>query len=218
MPQLLARAAEEVDLPGLPGPAQRLGVHVGQRQHLAGAPVLHDARAPARARRMRPRVVHALDSRIAAARRGRSRRCRRALRHRAEVTTSAGLQLSSSVRVSSALERRREQVALAELAAQRAQPPELVGMPRSPRRSPAARGCGPAPPSSARSRRCSSSVGDGGHEAAVDLERVDREAVQRGQRRVAGAEVVEVQADARCRTPRRRRAGCARSPASACSR
>ena len=44
VPQLLARAAEEVHLARLARAPQRLGVHVGERQHLAGAPVLDDAR------------------------------------------------------------------------------------------------------------------------------------------------------------------------------
>jgi hypothetical protein len=44
VPQLLPRAAEEVHLAALPGQAQGLGVHVGQRQDFAAAPVLHDAR------------------------------------------------------------------------------------------------------------------------------------------------------------------------------
>src|SRR2546421_5423219 len=43
VPQLLARAAVEVDLAGLPREPQRLGVHVRERQHLAAAPVLHHA-------------------------------------------------------------------------------------------------------------------------------------------------------------------------------
>ncbi len=43
VPELLARAAEEMHLPRLPGEPQRLGVHVRERQHLAGAGILHDA-------------------------------------------------------------------------------------------------------------------------------------------------------------------------------
>ncbi len=44
MPQLLARAAEEVCLACFAREPERFGVHVGERQDLAGAPVLHDAR------------------------------------------------------------------------------------------------------------------------------------------------------------------------------
>ena len=44
MPQLLTRATEEVHLPGLARTAQRVGVHVRERQHLARAPILHHAR------------------------------------------------------------------------------------------------------------------------------------------------------------------------------
>src|SRR5215218_9454603 len=40
VPELVARAAPEVHLAGLARPAQGLGVHVRQRQHLTGAPVL----------------------------------------------------------------------------------------------------------------------------------------------------------------------------------
>jgi hypothetical protein len=43
VPQLPAGAAPEVHLPRGPGALQGLGVHVGERQHLAAAPVLHDA-------------------------------------------------------------------------------------------------------------------------------------------------------------------------------
>ena len=44
VPDLLAAAAVEVHLPRLQGQAQRLLVHVGEGQHLAGAGVLHHAR------------------------------------------------------------------------------------------------------------------------------------------------------------------------------
>src|ERR1700729_4337936 len=44
VPQLLARAAEEMDLARLARASQRLGVHVSKRQYLAGEPVLDDAR------------------------------------------------------------------------------------------------------------------------------------------------------------------------------
>ena len=43
VPQLGARAAPEVQLAGPPRRGQRLGVHVGEREHLAGAPVLDHA-------------------------------------------------------------------------------------------------------------------------------------------------------------------------------
>ena len=42
VPQLVARAAPEVQLAGLAGARERLGVGVGERQDLAGAPVLDD--------------------------------------------------------------------------------------------------------------------------------------------------------------------------------
>ena len=44
VPQLVARAAEEVQLARLAGQAQRFFVHVGEGQDLAGAPILDDAR------------------------------------------------------------------------------------------------------------------------------------------------------------------------------
>ena len=43
VPLLFARAAVEVQLARVLGAAQGLGVHVGQREHLARAPVLDDA-------------------------------------------------------------------------------------------------------------------------------------------------------------------------------
>src|SRR3954447_11913741 len=43
VPELLARAAEEVHLAGFARALECLGVHVGQRQHLAGSPVLDHA-------------------------------------------------------------------------------------------------------------------------------------------------------------------------------
>src|SRR5918995_1911775 len=43
-PELLARAAEEVHLPGLARVTQGLLIHVGHGQNLARPPVLHDAR------------------------------------------------------------------------------------------------------------------------------------------------------------------------------
>src|SRR2546423_768599 len=43
VPELLARAAEEVGLAGLPRARESLFVHVGEREHLARARVLHDA-------------------------------------------------------------------------------------------------------------------------------------------------------------------------------
>src|SRR2546421_462531 len=43
VPELVPRAAVEVDLPGLAGAAQRLVVHVSKRKHLTGVPVLHHA-------------------------------------------------------------------------------------------------------------------------------------------------------------------------------
>ena len=45
-------------------------------------------------------------------------------------------------------------------------------------------------------RRALVVLAEGGDEAAVDLQHVEREAVQVGERRVAGAEVVEREADA----------------------
>ncbi len=42
VPRLLARAAPQVKLAGLARARQRLLVHVGEHQHLAAAPVLHD--------------------------------------------------------------------------------------------------------------------------------------------------------------------------------
>src|SRR5581483_6479876 len=42
--QLAARAAPEVQLTGLAGARERLGVRVGEREHLPRAPVLDDAR------------------------------------------------------------------------------------------------------------------------------------------------------------------------------
>src|SRR5215210_2621335 len=48
VPQLVARAAPEVRLPPLLRGGERLRVHVGEGEHLARAPVLHDAgREPA---------------------------------------------------------------------------------------------------------------------------------------------------------------------------
>ena len=44
MPELVARAAPEVQLAGLARALERERVHVRERQHLAAAPVLHDAR------------------------------------------------------------------------------------------------------------------------------------------------------------------------------
>ena len=44
VPQLSAGAAPEVDFPGLDGAVERRAVHVGERQHLAGSPVLGDTR------------------------------------------------------------------------------------------------------------------------------------------------------------------------------
>ena len=44
VPQLVARAAPEVQLALLLRARERLGVHVGEREDLARAPVLHDAR------------------------------------------------------------------------------------------------------------------------------------------------------------------------------
>src|SRR3954453_17448147 len=44
VPQLLARAAVEVQLAGAPRERERLGVHVREGQDLAGAPILDDAR------------------------------------------------------------------------------------------------------------------------------------------------------------------------------
>ena len=44
VPELVARAAEQVQLAGLAAEAQRLFVHVGERQDFAGAPILDDAR------------------------------------------------------------------------------------------------------------------------------------------------------------------------------
>ena len=44
MPQLLSRAAVEVHLAGLERAAQRLGIQVRERQHLAAPPVLNHAR------------------------------------------------------------------------------------------------------------------------------------------------------------------------------
>ena len=43
VPELVARAAEQVQLAGLARLGERLCVHVGERQHLAGGPVLDDA-------------------------------------------------------------------------------------------------------------------------------------------------------------------------------
>jgi hypothetical protein len=44
VPQLAARAAPEVDLAACERAVERLAVHIGERQHLAGAPILGHAR------------------------------------------------------------------------------------------------------------------------------------------------------------------------------
>src|SRR6185437_16548495 len=63
VPQLLAAAAVEVDLARPPGERQRLGVHPGQREDLAGMPVLHDARDEPALVECHVGVVHGPDSR-----------------------------------------------------------------------------------------------------------------------------------------------------------
>ena len=65
MPKRLAGTAEEIHLTRLPGQSQGLGVHVGQGQNLAGAPVLNDARDQAALVECDFGVVHRLQFRDA---------------------------------------------------------------------------------------------------------------------------------------------------------
>jgi hypothetical protein len=60
VPDLQARAAEEVRLAGLLGERQRVGVHVGEREDLSADPVLHDARDQPALVEFQLRCIHRL--------------------------------------------------------------------------------------------------------------------------------------------------------------